>query len=904
MPKLVIDTAENSASGTTTPDIVKQRALIARKLVRANPDDTSSNYKPDGGMSKALLNKVAMTVASNIRDNRTIMELLPDTKAIFTLMVSTIKSPNTLIGSKLRFEDIEKPSGVSWEGSPTEIIEDWLTDVYEFDSKLSDILWDCLCWKGSYPILVLPETAIDNIINGKPTLAGEDFTGKGTYKPLLPFNLNGNLVQKEIKNIGIINDAAITAAVQTPDTKSLPSIKTVSGLFEEVIKETIVFSDNIDIFKRPKIQKEFAMRNMAKSTNSYFEKDGAMVTNEDRKGNKLRPTDIFGARRFKENDLLTLTGTNPEDKSFGTGIIVDLPPESVIPINDLVYAVLLDGVGNPLCMDNYTSEYESLKKGINFGDDTGLGGNLIKNVSDTYKGTVDAKELEGDYTAKALNEDYGKIFDRIIMDVLTGSDILGDADSFVLPDMEQIHTIGVMRALRGMHTTILIVPSHLITYFHYSKNNLGVGESLLTQNRFLASQRITIRLANQLTRITNSIPRREVLINIDEDEKEPAQIAEMMKTACIDDFQSEFSVGKIDSRDIITGFVKANTVVRAVHKDLPTHHMEVKDFVRSVTEVDSKLEEELRGDWAKALDTQPELVDEFFKPEFAVEHITRNTMYTKSTIEKQHKFEPQITRHVKQLCYYYPQLYNLLLTKLAIKPGSHSEHDVLEYIIESISIKLPRPEQAELDSTFKGFKEVSSFITAAIESIVDEDMLYRVMDKELVNTDGLKAVRMQLEMLCRREWLTDGTVTIVRRLLDSSEDEAPAIDITALLNEHNDNVIKNLGDMVKTVMERTSDTNQMLESTREKLEQDIARLKEEKAAAEAEANPTPEPPVDESGSDVVDDGSSTPPDDTVEEETEFDETVDETTEPPVDEEIPPEEEEEIEEEDWDFGSPS
>ena len=97
MAKLEIQIVDNESSKINEPgkDGDRYRKDVARKLVRENPDDTSSNYQPTPGMNKATLTKMATSIAAEIKDNRTIMELLPDTKAIFTLMVSTIKSPNT-----------------------------------------------------------------------------------------------------------------------------------------------------------------------------------------------------------------------------------------------------------------------------------------------------------------------------------------------------------------------------------------------------------------------------------------------------------------------------------------------------------------------------------------------------------------------------------------------------------------------------------------------------------------------------------------------------------------------------------------------------------------------------------------------------------------------------------------
>lgn len=833
----------------SSPEAASYRKDVARKLVRENPDDRSEIYRPDGGISKQKLTAVASAIASEIRDNRTIMELLPDTKAIFTLMISTIKSPNTLIGSKLQWGPIEKPAGIDWEGDPSAIIQDWLDDKYHFDAKLSEILWNCFCWRGSHPILVLPESSIDAIINQDQTLVGESFATTAELNATLPYNLDGEITK--VTNIGIVADSTLA-------TPNLDSLETVDDYFKIALPKLFTVTDNIEIFHRPKVLMELSRRRLREATKSYRSRQNNIIgeymsKKKEGKGetipNALDAKEVFHSRQYKPRDLLTVTGTMPKDRSTGSGLVLDLPSESVIPMG-LVSIVLLDGFGDPLSIDTCTSEYDSLKRGVDLGSPSGLGGGLVKTVRDNYAGTKDNVGLTGNRTLKDLTEMYGKVFDQYVRDILTGSSVAGNVEEMQLPDMERVHLIGLTRALKGQRTTIMVVPSDLITYFHYEKNELGIGISLLSKYKFLASQRITLRLANLLARVTNSVPRKEVLMHIDEDEREAEQVFEMMKTSCIDDMQNEYSIGKIDSRDIVTNFVRANTTIRGVHPDLPTHHMEVKDYTRALPEVDSKLDEELKADWCKALDTQPTLVDEFFKPEFAIEQITCNTMYTKSIIEKQVKIEPQITEHVRQLCYAMPQLYRRLKDGIKIKSkGEYTEDDVLTYIIESISITLPRPEQAEIETTFESYSNVSKYIIAAVEAIIDEDMVYRLMDGELVNSDSIKALRSQIEKLCLREFLVSGTTNTIRRLLEGGEEGEKGCDVSAMLKEHNETLINNLGDMAKDIIVRSTKLDDKLRQTRDDLLKELEELAAKKAALEEAAN----------GGDTSED---TPPDDT------------------------------------------
>ena len=153
-----------------------QAAAVISKLV--NSDRPLSTDK-DGNRTltapdKGQFNEVSRSVHQRIKDAETALELFPDLSLSAQILVSSIISPKDMVSNELDFKPSETnkwPIDVSAKFVTK--IKDHLDENYKIRNMPSRILHRCLFEAGSDPYVILPESTVDDLINGSVTISTE-----------------------------------------------------------------------------------------------------------------------------------------------------------------------------------------------------------------------------------------------------------------------------------------------------------------------------------------------------------------------------------------------------------------------------------------------------------------------------------------------------------------------------------------------------------------------------------------------------------------------------------------------------------------------------------------------------------------------------------------------------------
>lgn len=825
------DTTENKVGNALMPSKEKDLSLLVSKLVKQNAnstDDTMEHNKGNSNYDYAALTHVAMEIANEIRDNKTILEILPETRAAINLMVSTIKSPQTLIGTDLIWETPETPEGVEWSGNYMAELSKWFEKEWGIDTRIQKILWNCLAYTGSHPIVVVPETVVDDIINGNDlnheVLAAENWEGNDIFKGL-PFSL----LDDKISNLDFPDEGVLAAESFVEGKESLTTELT------RLVKSSLFFTDNIDILKKPRLLKA---RADAQAREVRTRNQLGVLASESYAQIENKEKSRFRTRRYGNNPLLKLEVKSNYDRLVGEGIIIEPSSTALIPVSENgPYFLLLNSNGKPITVEESESEYNTLNTIMNSGSQ---GAQLMQKLNNVTTGGFNIEKGKAELTVERIRKTYDNIFDEMCEKVFSTNQ---ETANVKLPEGSEFYNILLSRALKGMRTNILFVPSDMVTYFCFDRNKYGVGESLLSKNKLLASMRASLKLADVLSGINSSIPRRSATIKIDPKDEEAPVTREVAINELIERRLTEIPwTNGISTSKITSALVRASTDVTVEHPDLPSTSIDVNDTQRDIKKPDRDLDERLRKEWFQALDTQPELIEAAFKPEFAIEYVSKNALYSKMIINRQDILEPQLTDIIRKISWLVPEVYRIIDDNLTITtmPAGITKADVVEYIIFNLSVSLPKPDGAKLDSIEKAYKTFSDFCEDAVEAYVSQDMLDRMMDGDVVSDDAMKAIHANIVMMCKREWLEqNNSIPILSKLSQAVSREGElSIDVTARLTEYGKNVIDNLGDWARDIIRHY---NKVEHKAGDKVQKGLDKLEGKDEEEDNSGNTNPEP---------------------------------------------------------------
>lgn len=787
-----------------------------------------------------------------IRDNQNILQLLPDIKQTIEIIIGTVLSPKDMMNPTLTF----KSNNAIFDdtaGPLLAIVQDYFVSSYKLEDQLTDMLWDILGKTGSYPIAVLPETAVDYMINSNSRVTLEDinsslFTSNGKLAPLgLVGNRQNTTVSAESANeVDLLTFMKTVALEGYANTASKEEFD--STLINESLNLSIV--DNFDVLKVPLLKNKVSVQathdiiqmrrksigleglklhrqTSVEAVHVVDSSDYTRSAEDQAKLNKLYPD-----RQFVSTPILRVkTKGSLKKETMGHPLTIKLPTESTIPVfnpmnprDHIGYFVLLDPTGNAVRLTELDNMYKMLQTTSNA---TGGGSAL----SYLLQQSANAGSSGGmDMAAMTMAEGIGRaapVFQQLVeRDILDRINRGAYGTGLQLGNTDAASLIMLSRALAGKHTQMLFVPASLMAYLATDFDEYGLGKTLLDDSKMLAALRSMNMIVNSIASSKNAITKRILNAELDPAEKNPQKAIQIIMQEYVKGTQSEYPLTN-NPVDQISYLQMAGVQVNVGdHPRLPSTKVGVDYIDNQYKQIDTTWDEWLKKLHTQATGLSPEVVEGAGSADFATQTVLANVLSARRVDLISTKFTSSLSTFIQIYTYnsqiLFDQIKELIKAnkiRLRDQSGNFLDDDTVAVLfIESIHVTLPPPDTTKVKEQKEAFTEQEAFYEEAIKYFFDQEFLTEDDLGRLGGMDQIGKHQKFVKAYFMRNWMKDnGIMTELFDMVGVDKNGKPLIDFNEKRNEYMESLAKALLPMMKQSMKRSGNINADLDKYEEGL---------------------------------------------------------------------------------------
>lgn len=796
------------------PQIVRERPVAAAVMSKVTTEQSKRKYS----LNDLNVQEIAKATTDKIRNNEDILKLFPDIEICIRILVSSILSPNDMIGNTLTYDAPNLTLPLNVKQTITNTIKEYIETNYNLEDKLYNILKETLFIKGAYIEAIVPEASVDDVIhqiNSNKIVSVESFIEK---------------YPKVIKkgSLNLINN----------DVKSYSSTIT--------IKDSLIKSNPIEVSAEDlglEFTSNYNLLNLSQSVliaNEYLNSK-SLYGDLDLFSNEGELDSLFkNANKYKMQELVELKPMDDTSRrSLTRPMIMKLPTESVIPvhvINDpsrhLGYFILLDQNGMPI------TRSESLDS-MTFNGEEAFTYKETRSTQ-TFNLIAKAKNALGTLTGKTptiqeIENIYTDIVENMIKDKINkgayGSlaSIRTDAD---------IYRVMFNRALKNQQTRLLYIPSELISYFAFEFRENGTGLSLIEKSAVLFSVRSILLFARLMAHIKNSVTTTKVTATIDDHDPDPEKsmatiISNAMKTR-----QTLLPFGVTSLDDLVEWAHSIGFIFDIKGAGLPDMTLDISEVNTAKIVPDTELEDEIRKFIYQSFGLNPEMIDNAYQTDYATTIVSHNILFAKYIKQLQNVFAPLITKHVQKLILNDPvlqdEIRSVILTNMkAIKDiikkdmtNNKKELDkidtknIVNYIlrkyIKELYISLPEPETNDADSLNKALSVYSQNLDTYLDTVMSTTAIPETYAGKLSGqVDTLKAIMKA--MLMKRKMTQNNFLPEVNEIYTKDIDGKPIFSLADEFLTHIKSLYEALDPMLNKIAKEKEKMDDKLGKVEEKL---------------------------------------------------------------------------------------
>lgn len=824
-------------------------ASIASKMIQGQ-DPPQHNDKGDRKITapdENHLNQLSTNIARNIRENKSLMQMLPDLELGFQILISVCCAPKDMVTMELVLETGLRNLSPSVVGKLVQVIRDYLDNTYKIKNKIPDILRDIFQVSGSHILAVLPENSIDELINRHGSISMEDYQNivkQPTYRTGLGLIGAGQSSQASEESIsyGKAPLFTLTAAVENQafydiDAKAAVENKhylTLKSATATEVFEDVVITDNpnvlrnsslLNALRRGVVEKRLANNSIRPGLENFKIAAGATTITD-----KILSEMIYKPRNSTAKRMEILRTQNQLSRApIGEPLVLNLPPEAVVPVvtpgdesRHVGYFVLLDETGNPVKGNSMVDGYGALAQRMMPGQSQNSAllnrlnslnnGIACSNYLDMRRSVrIYADLVEQDWTASLKNGLY--------------------ANGVALAKVDDIYRILLARKLQNQRSTVLFLPVESVTYFALRYNEHGVGVSLLDEMKIINSQRAVLMFANTMSGITSSMDLTDVEIKLDEGDPDPQDTVEKVMDALVRANTTMFPLGVDSPSDIVSYLAKAQYSFKTTgHPGMPEMSVDINHKQAQRGKVDTDLQEQLRKYSYASLGLTLEHVDNGFNNQTATSVVAESLMLSRRVTNIQDQFNPHLTDHVRKmirasqpLCDTLREIIKANLDSLKIdikaiqeKLGQHAvaadvvTERILSDFVNTLDVSLPKPNMATMTAQVKALEEYKNHISTGVDAYISSDMFSSDIVGEVSNSiEGFRKVVIAHFM---RKFMADNAILPdLADLTDVDEDGVPNTNLFEQITDHVQRLMRTSGNLLKKINKDKVESNNLLE---------------------------------------------------------------------------------------------
>ncbi len=703
------------------PSIPPQLAAVISKAVKPRQPQNKKKKK-DGSLELSQMasdhKKISHCRAVRTLENTMALKLLPDIARALNIRISSILSPSGIMENNITVNNTSEDIDSVLKSSLSKVVLDYLEKDYKLNFKTRKMLMQILGTHGTYATLIVPESAIDQIINGSGQYSMESLSrakeslfvttdnielprSVGLLKNRAPksgYSAESHGQQLYNPEITISHDDFEQIYKKVSSTYSREAgfrddIKTVikTNLFKKLNeKEKLVIVDNPELLKLSSISKNTAIEQNKKVVQAH--KHPTMDAH-------LISRAIFGKQKAVDhNPIFSIPAAHTLRATYGSPMVKQIPAGSILniiqpgcPEEPIGHMIMLDVEGYPI---------DDIKNVTDISSQPGKNKQLIELVGTQYYN--DVYQHHSNVIDFARNM-YIEVVEREVVErVRTG---LGMTTAQLIHN-SGFYDVMMARHLAGQYTQLLYVPREYLSYMAFDYDDDGLGKSLLDSQRVINSMRVVLAHNDVLSSIRNSTGTTTVEVNIDENDPDPDGALELIQDNIIRSQMFDFGNALINSGDTIYHLQRMGYQWNVNnHPSLPDTKATYSRESGNAPKSDEQLNEYLRKASHYNIGVPPEMVDNSENAEFATQSVIQNTLFGKQAIQDQQIFSGHLTGLAKRLVVFNGDINNKLY----------------EQILKFIVTKINEINTASLDQEDTKAKEID----------IDSDKTFDIADKAL-----------------------------------------------------------------------------------------------------------------------------------------------------------------------------
>ncbi len=798
-------------------------ASVIAKLQRPRDRVDTAISNPDGasGMTVAGAQEISRSIMARMEDNQNTMQLFPDIELAEQIVISSILAPKDMGSSELIYKLTDNRFPAVLTNELLGVLKEHISKNYKLREQCSDILSDAMFKKGSHVKAILPESAVDELINSNSVVATEnifpsDIFADRTGSSLTSMNLLGSPVPKdttERRNPKYVLESIVNAGAGVS-----PSIYNEDESVRKALEGLVEVTDNYNLLKFQKLVDAISVSSVRKAVGTRLDKASMTFATESYKffeGKKAegKMTEEQMKQLLYRNSVsqykpfLTIPSKdNLRRKSVGRPMVIDIPSEAAVPIHvpgspekHIGYMVPVDADGNFITL------------GSVFDNAAGMAGMMSSDKSNSSLGSLLTEKARKNLAAQNeqptienATEIYADIIEKDFLQRLANGKY--GRELRIGRNMD-IMRIMLIRALKAQFTRLVYVPAEYVTYFAFKYHDNGVGKSYLDDLANITSLRALVLFSKTMARVKSSIETTHVNVKLDPRDHDPAGTLEKAKHLIAKTRQQFFPHGLNRVVDLTDWISRAGIQITFEgHPKMPTTSFDFETKNMQHPPPDDGLEEDFRYQTYMHFGLSPDAVDTAAKSDFATVIEKSSIMFSKRVTVWSDAFSEDLTDYARKILNNDNELIDVLLEVLknhkseidsmmtdeekefyTTHPKEFSEFLIYQFS-SSLKVDLPKPEFTSLQNMNTSFTDRANAYKAAIEYVIDESVLPSDLGGEASNyVATLQKVWLAGLM---RKWMAENNyVPEVMEISQLSEEGKPAIDLLELTESHSKNLM-------------------------------------------------------------------------------------------------------------------
>lgn len=798
-------------------------ASVIAKLQRPRDRVDTAISNPDGasGMTVAGAQEISRSIMARMEDNQNTMQLFPDIELAEQIVISSILAPKDMGSSELIYKLTDNRFPAVLTNELLGVLKEHISKNYKLREQCSDILSDAMFKKGSHVKAILPESAVDELINSNSVVATEnifpsDIFADRTGSSLTSMNLLGSPVPKdttERRNPKYVLESIVNAGAGVS-----PSIYNEDESVRKALEGLVEVTDNYNLLKFQKLVDAISVSSVRKAVGTRLDKASMTFATESYKffeGKKAegKMTEEQMKQLLYRNSVsqykpfLTIPSKdNLRRKSVGRPMVIDIPSEAAVPIHvpgspekHIGYMVPVDADGNFITL------------GSAFDNAAGMAGMMSSDKSNSSLGSLLTEKARKNLatqneqpTIENATEIYADIIEKDFLQRLANGKY--GRELRIGRNMD-IMRIMLIRALKAQFTRLVYVPAEYVTYFAFKYHDNGVGKSYLDDLANITSLRALVLFSKTMARVKSSIETTHVNVKLDPRDHDPAGTLEKAKHLIAKTRQQFFPHGLNRVVDLTDWISRAGIQITFEgHPKMPTTSFDFETKNMQHPPPDDGLEEDFRYQTYMHFGLSPDAVDTAAKSDFATVIEKSSIMFSKRVTVWSDAFSEDLTDYARKILNNDNELIDALLGVLknhkseidsmmtdeekefyTTHPKEFSEFLIYQFS-SSLKVDLPKPEFTSLQNMNTSFTDRANAYKAAIEYVIDESVLPSDLGGEASNyVATLQKVWLAGLM---RKWMAENNyVPEVMEISQLSEEGKPAIDLLELTESHSKNLM-------------------------------------------------------------------------------------------------------------------